>query len=315
MSAPKLLLLLPLSSLLCLAQDAIFSTDVRVVSLFATVRDARGRVVNNLTKSDFTLEEDGKPQLIRYFAQESGLPLTLGILVDTSVSQERLLGEERSASLTFLSKVLRPEKDRAFIIHFDSQVELLQDLTSSRELLGSALARLQTPDKRPKQRRAGPNIGKWALAGTDLYDSILLASEDLMRNQSGRKALIVLTDGVDNGSRIGLTRAIESAQRADTMIFSILFSDRHAYDGVYAAINGKKVLQRVSQETGGALYEVSEDQPISAIYAELEEELRNQYSIGYTPENIDKLGYRKINLATKGTGFLVVTRDGYYSGR
>lgn len=307
-----LLMLLPFA---CLAQEAHFTTDVRVVNLFATVRDAHGRVVQNLTRDDFSLQEDGHPQTIRYFSQESGLPLTLGLLVDTSISQERVLIQERRASDRFLSEVLRPEKDRAFIIHFDNEVELLQDLTASRERLADALARLETPAQRkPKPKRGAPKIGNWALGGTDLYDSVLLASEQLMRNQSGRKALILLTDGVDNGSEVNLEHAIESAQLADTMIFSILFSDRNAYEGVYASINGKKVLQRISRQTGGVFFQVSEQEPISAIYAQLEEELRNQYSIGYTPDRAaSEPGYRKISLAATRAGLQVITRDGYYS--
>jgi len=138
------------------AQDATtFSTDVRVVNLFATVHDAQGRVVSNLTQDDFTLEEDGRPQTIRYFSKESGLPLTLGLLVDTSFQPAPSLGEERSASYRFLGQVLRPDQDRAFVLHFDREVELLQDLTSSREKLDQALARLQTPP-RPAQKRDSP---------------------------------------------------------------------------------------------------------------------------------------------------------------
>jgi VWFA-related protein len=292
--------------LLIRSQD--FSTNVRVVNLFVTVRDDQGRVVHNLTKDDFTLEEDGRPQTIRYFSQESGLPLTLGILVDTSISQRRLLAEERAASFRFLSQVLRGDQDRAFIIHFDRDVELLQDLTSSRDKLGDALARLQTPKRQPGKP-------SWSQAGTALYDSILLASEEVMRKESGRKALILLTDGVDNGSKIDLWRAIESAQRADTLAYTILFSDGDAYDGVYASANGKKALQRISRETGAAFFEVARNNTIASIYAQLEEELRNQYSIGYTPDRNDSgRGYRKIHLAAK-PGLLVVTRDGYYPGR
>jgi VWFA-related protein len=312
MSISKTLFASGLLAMAACGQDgsAKFSTDVRVVNLFATVRDAQGHVVSNLTKDDFTLEEDGRPQTIGYFSRESGLPLTLGVLVDTSISQKRVLAEERSASFRFLSQVLRPDQDRAFVIHFDRDVELLQDLTSSREELDAALARLQTP-KLPPRKRGDPKIGLWALGGTALYDAVLLASEDVVQKQSGRKALILLTDGVDNGSKIGLFRAIESAQRGDTLIYSILFTDRDAYDGVYASANGKKVLERISRETGGAFFEVSGSKPISAIYTELEEELRNQYSIGYTPSSTGP-GYRKVHLATNRSGLLVETRDGYY---
>ncbi|MGB6942052.1 MAG: VWA domain-containing protein, partial [Bryobacteraceae bacterium] len=242
-------------------------------------------------------------------------PLIIGLLVDTSVSQERLLAEEHTASLRFFNQVLHSDQDRAFVIHFDREVELLQDLTASREQLDTALARLQTP-KLPPRKRGEPKIGRWTLAGTDLYDSVLLASEDLMRKQSGRKALILLTDGVDNGSKVGLSRAIESAQRSDTLVYSILFADRGAYDGVFASMAGKKALERMSRETGGRLYEVSDRKSISAIYAQLEEELRDLYSIGYTPDKAGgEPGYRKIHLAAKRTGLQVETRDGYYPTR
>src|SRR5580700_11432526 len=159
MSTLTTLSVLALSPLLLCAQDAAtFSTDVRVVNLFATVRDAQDHLVPNLTKDDFTLEEDGQPQTIRYFSRESGLPLTLGLLVDTSVSQKRVLAEERTASYRFLSQVLRPDQDRAFIIHFDRDVELLQDLTPSHEKLDIALGKLQTPQRAP-HKRGTPDIG------------------------------------------------------------------------------------------------------------------------------------------------------------
>jgi len=296
------------------AQDgsAKFSTDVRVVNLFAIVRDDQGRVVYNLTQDDFTLEEDGRPQTIRYFSRESGLPLTLGLLVDTSVSQRRVLGEERTASFRFLGQVLRSDQDRAFVIHFDREVELLQDLTSSREKLGEALAHLETP----KRQRGKPT---WSQGGTALYDSVLLASEEVLQKEEGirgQRALILLTDGVDNGSKIDLSRAIESAQRADTLVYAILFSDRGAYDGVYASLAGKKAMQRVSHETGGSFFEVSDSQPISTIYMRLEQELRDQYSIGYTSDRTGAApGYRKIHLTVKRTGLLVQTREGYYDAR
>jgi len=292
------------------AQD--FSAGVQVVNLFATVHDAQGRVIHNLTQDDFTLEEDGRPQTIGYFSQESGLPLTLGLLIDTSISQKRLLPEERTASYRFLTQVLRSEEDRAFVIHFDRDVELLSDLTSSHQRLSDALAQLRVPAL-PPRKRGDPKIGAWTLGGTDLYDAVLLACDEITRRQSGRKALILLTDGVDNGSKIGLARAIQSAQRADTLVYSILFSDRDAYDGTYASRNGRQAMERMSRETGAALFEVSAKNPISAVYARLEEELRSLYSLGYTPGRSDAAsGYHKIHLATKQPGLIVQTRDGYY---
>jgi len=323
MSAFKRLVLCSLCFLLYgQERPTTFSTDVRVVNLFATVHDSQGHIVRNLTKDDFILEEDGRPQTIRYFSQESDLPLTVGLLIDTSLSQRRVLAEERAASYRFLNQVLRPDKDRAFVIHFDREVELLQDLTSSRQKLDDALSQLQTSARDWGRRRGGPDVGHFGGAGTELYDSVLLASDELVRKLSGRKALILLTDGVDNGSKVGLARAIESAQRADALLYSILFSDREIPDGrrrnhhggYYSPVDGKKVLQRLSRETGGSFFEVSDNRQISAIYTQLEEELRNQYSVGYTPNPGDSTsGYHKIHLAAKQLGLAVETRDGYYS--
>jgi len=324
------------------AQDeATFSAGVNVVNVFATVRDRQGKIVRNLTKDDFSLDEDGMPQTIRYFSQETNLPLTLGLLVDTSGSQRRLVGQERSASYRFLDQVLREDKDRAFVIHFDHDVELLQDLTSSHRKLDAALGELEAPGQ-PGQRPQG-GIGGYpggrgrpwgGGGGTALYDSILLASDELMRKQSGRKALILLTDGVDVGSHVGLTRAIESAQRADTLVYSILFADPEGYPGFggsrrggrrrgnfppggsFPGVDGRKVLQRISSQTGGGFFEVSTSKPIENIYGQLQDELRNQYSLGYTPDHPQgSPGYHRIHVATKQTDLALQARDGYYSDR
>ena len=317
-------------------KDTTFTADVKVVNVFVTVRDKQGRIVQNLMKDDFALSEDGHPQVIKYFSQESNLPLTLGLLVDTSMSQRRVLGQERTASERFLQQVLREDKDHAFVIHFDHDVELLQDLTSSRKRLADALAQLELPQEqrqsgawgRPGGRAPGGQRGQHG-GGTSLYDSVLLASDELMKKQSGRKALIMLTDGVDNGSKVSLSSAIESAQRADTLGYSILFADPEAYGGGGFGgprmgrrgggypprreehPDGKKILQRLSKETGGGFFEVSKKQTIEKIYDQIQEELRNQYSLGYTPEA--GAGYRKIQLTVKKKDLIVQTRDGYYA--
>ena len=330
-------------------QDTTFSADVKVVSVLATVRNKQGQIVQNLTKDDFTLEEDARPQTIRYFSRETDLPLTLGLLIDTSMSQRRVLGQERTASDRFLAQVLREDKDMAFVIHFDREVELLQDLTSSRKKLESALTSLETPQ--PQQRSGGGGGGYPGSrgggypgggggrrgGGTMLYDAVLLASDELMRKQHGRKALIVLSDGVDTGSKVSLTSAIESAQRADTLVYSILFADEQAYGqrgggfggggmgrrgGGYPPRSrypqnrpdGKKILQQISKETGGGFFDVSKKLPIEQIYSRLEEELRNQYSLGYTPDNAGP-GFRKISLTAKQKGLIVQAGDGYYADR
>jgi VWFA-related protein len=325
--------------------DTKFATDVKVVNVLATVRDKQGNIVRNLTQNDFTLSEDGRPQTIRYFAQQTDLPLTLGLLVDTSMSQRRLIETERGASYSFFDQVLREDKDMAFVIHFDHEVELLQDLTSSRKQLEKALELLKTPEQGGQRRRPQgggypggggryPQGGRGRGTGTALYDSVLLASDELMKKQSGRKADILLTDGVDMGSRVSISTAIEAAQRADTLVYSIRFYDDQAYGsprGGYGRYggrrgrpmpmprgdvpDGKKVLERLSKETGGGYFEVSKKHSIGDIYRQIQDELRNQYSIGYTSDKPGGNGeFRRIQLAVRQKGLIVQARDGYYAG-
>ena len=299
-------------------QDSTFSADVKVVSVLAAVRNAKGEIVRGLTKDDFAIDEEGQPQTIRYFSRETDLPLTLGLLVDVSGSQRRVLGEERRASYAFLEQVLREDKDQGFVIQFEREVELVKDLTHSRKELESAVNSLDAPELHrpggfggsggggyPGGRRGGGGGGGGRRGGTSLYDAVFLASDDVLRKQQGRKAVIVLSDGVDNASKTSLTGAVESAQRADTLVYSILFADEEeqrfsGFGPVFgpgmgrgggrgrgrmpqgARPDGKKVLERISKETGGAFFEVSKKFPLDAIYKRIEEELRSQYSLGYT---------------------------------
>jgi VWFA-related protein len=287
------------------AQDVTFSADVKVVNLLATVRDRDGKVVKDLTRDDFLIEEDGRPQEIRYFTQESDLPLTVGLLVDTSRSMQTVFETERVATVKFLDQVLRQDRDLAFVMHFDIGVGVLQGFTSSKEQLAAALAKLKIPK----------------IPSTLLYDAIAKASTDLMKTQSGRKAFILLSDGMDVRSHTSIGTAIEYAQRADTIIYSVLFSHRMgrpARGGSKAARNrqqqkGPRVMQRLARETGGGYFAVSDENPIDKIYAQIEEDLRNQYSIGYTPDRPDgDKNFRKITLTTKRQDLVVRTREGYY---
>ncbi len=361
-------------------KDATFSTDVKVVSVFATARDKQGKVVATLTKDDFALLENGVEQPIRYFSREVDLPLSIGLLVDTSMSQRRVLAQERSASFEFLDKVLKPDRDQAFVIHFDFETELLQDLTSSRRDLQRALDMLEIPANQRQMSQGGqngpgggggrgggypggqgggqrgggmggigislPGIGGigmpggrggrgqrggggyppqgggprqgrgQAAAGTTLYDAVYLASDEVLRKQQGRKAIILLTDGVDMGSKTSLSSAIEYAQRADTLVYSILFVDDQAYQGRGggngSAAEGRRALQRLAQETGGSFYEVSKKQSIDQIYERLQEEIRNQYSLGYTPTSGAASGFRTIKVSAKQRDIVVQAREGYY---
>jgi VWFA-related protein len=320
------------------------STEVKLVTVYAAVRDKHGKIIPNLNQSDFALQEDARPQIIKYFARESDLPLTLGLLVDTSLSQRRVLDQEKSASYSFFDHILREDKDKAFLIHFDREVELLQDLTGSREKLRAGLEQLDTPSFSNTSAGSGGGSGSGrghghGGGGTLLYDSIYLASNELMKKQHGRKALIILTDGVDHGSKESLNTAIASAQRADTAVYSILFADEDAYGagsrGGYGGHggyggggrgsggrypqqdhpDGKKVLERISKETGGQLFEVKKKLSIEQIYAEIEEELRNQYSLAYTPDRPgDDSTYHLIHVTVSQKDLTVQAREGYYSG-
>jgi VWFA-related protein len=325
-------------------KDTTFSTDVKVVNVLATVRNGKGEIVRDLMKDDFALEEDMRPQTIRYFARETDLPLTLGLLVDVSQSQRRVLGDERRASNTFLNQVLREDKDRAFLIQFERDVELVKDLTSSRKDLEAGVNSLDAPElKRPGDDSGSRNDGAGRRGGgrgggTSLYDAVYLASDEVLKKQSGRKAVIVLSDGVDRTSKTTLNGAIESAQRADTLVYSILFADDQEQRGpsfgpVFGGggmgrgggrhggsrmpqesrPDGKKILERLSKETGGAFFEVSKKHPLDDILKQIDEELRSQYSLGYTPEASGS-GYRKIHVTVQPKGLLVQARDGYYPG-
>ncbi|MBV9267624.1 MAG: VWA domain-containing protein [Acidobacteriaceae bacterium] len=348
---------------------------MKVVNVYATVRDKQGQIVRDLNKDDFDLKEDGRPQLIRYFSQQTDLPLTIGLLVDTSGSERRMIGTEKDASTAFLEQVMRPEKDNAFLIHFDHDVELLQDVTSSRPKLEKALDQLDRPQwahtgdtqgNDPDSNGGKGSGGGWGghggaggyggrgrhggsggfRHGTALYDAVYLASHDVMKDQSGRKALMLLSDGQDSGSKVSLAEAITTAQRSDTLVYSIRIADEESENrgggvggpgmgrhggwggggmgrggGPYGRDSGnrpdgKKILQQISRETGGGYFEVSKKKTVGDIYRQIEEELRSQYSLGYTSDRADtEGGYRKIELTVRSRKNLVVqARDGYYAG-
>ena len=323
------------------AQDT-FSTNVNVVSVLATVRDKQGKIVHDLHQDEFTIEEDGHAQSIRYFSQQSDLPLTLGLLLDTSGSQTRVLDRERTASYEFFEHILREDKDKAFLIHFDREVELLQDLTSSRKDLEAALKDADRPqlNRRSSSAGGGSQQGRGqgrGGGGTAMYDAIFLAADELLKKQQGRKAVVLLSDGVDNGSRTSIGGAIESAQRADMLVYSIRFADTNSSPVGFGGpgmgrggrrggmgggrfpqqqrrepVDGKKILERISQETGGGYYEVSNKMTLDKIYDQIEEELRNQYNLGYSPDKLGG-GYHKIVVTVKRKNLTVRARDGYYT--
>ncbi len=342
------------------------AVDARLVNLPVVVRDKKGALIQNLTKDDFVLQVDGKPQTIRYFDKDTNLPLTLGLLVDTSRSQRDVIDEERTASSTFLDQMLTTPKDKAFVMQFAGQVELLQDLTSSRPLLQAALKEIDTPGKASNTSDDDSSGNRHRGGGTALYDALFLASDELMSKQTGRKALIILSDGVDNGSKENLVKSIEAAQRADTIIYAIYFKGEQPHQdypqhnrggggypgggggypggrypgggypgggypggggngggnngGTYPngqnRTDGKKILERMAQETGGRLFEIKKNQDVAQIYNQIAEELRAQYRLGYTPtQDAAAAGYHQIDLSLHQKGLLIQTRDGYYTGK
>jgi VWFA-related protein len=294
------------SPLLRAQDEAIFKTDVRVVNVLATVRSKNGDVIKDLTKDDFTLLENGREQVIRYFAAETDLPLTLGLMVDTSMSQEKVLDAERGASYRFFDQILREDKDRVFIMQFDMAVMLKQALTASRRKLEEALAFVDTPTRKELMMQSG--------GGTLLYDSVVKACEDVTSKLKDRKALIILSDGVDTGSQATIAESIEAAVRTDTLIYSILFEDGGAYFGPHS--DGRAALARLARETGGGYFEVSKKRSIDQIYEVLEVELRSQYNLGFVSDQPVRFSeFRKLELRPKRKGFLIQSRERYWAQR
>ena len=292
------------------------TTDV--VNVYAVVKGKKGALIPNLNKEDFELAEDNSPQQIRYFSRETDTPLTLGIMIDTSPSQGRVLGIEQQEAKAFLRQVLRP-KDLAFVLHFDLEVELLQDLTSDAGRLARAInetvinggGRGVLPSPFPT---SDPCC-------THLYDAVYLASNELLKNEIGRKVLILLSDGEDAGSKVKLDAALEAAQKSDVILYSVDIVDRAFYWGQgglrgIGGFSGDSVLKKLSDETGGRVIQVERARDTAAAFQEIANELRTQYLLGYTPANTRHDGsFRKIRLHVRSGEYKVQARRGYYAPR
>lgn len=306
--------------------------DTRLVVVPVVVRDRKGQLVKNLKQTDFTLAENNKPQTIRYFDRDSDAPLTIGLLVDVSGSQRDVLDEERTASSAFLDTLLRPDKDKAFIVQFGHQADLLADVTGSLPELEAGLKKIDADTGRPQfsqsqqdqqdssgssngqddsqgnhggygggrggHRGGGPG-GRGFGGGTVLYDAIYLASDEVIQKQKNRKALVLLTDGDDRGSKESIGAATEAAQRADATVYAIYFKGREPGSGGFGnhrgggfpgmggggwpggggrggsgggsgrggevRVDGKKILERICDETGGRVFEVTGKEHIDDI--------------------------------------------------
>jgi VWFA-related protein len=287
--------------------DTVLRVDVDLVNVLFSVRDKRGALIPNLTKDDFAVYEDGKQQTVKHFTRESDLPLTIGLLVDVSRSQENLIEIEKHAAAQFFQQVLRP-KDMAFLISFGSEAELLQDSTNSAALLRKGLdgLRLSTsiagmhpgpvPTSRPK--------------GTILFDAVYLAATEKLRGEVGRKVVVIISDGVDQGSRYDVRQAIEAAHKADTIIYSVHYADpQYQYFG-----GGDGDLKRMSEDTGGRMYRVDRKHTLDDIFDEIQQEVRSQYALSFTPTNPEKDGtFRKLEIKPLRKDLKVQARKGYYA--
>ena len=301
---PALVLLLALGAF---PQDDVIKVDVDLVNVLCTVRGKNNALIGGLEKGDFHLFEDAKEQEIKYFTRETDLPLTIGLLVDVSGSQERLIETERRAASAFFRSVLRP-KDLAFLISFGKDSELLQDSTSSPKLLEDGLKqlRLSVP---VGGVHPGPVPTIQNQAGTVLWDAVYLAANERLKSEAGRKVIVVITDGVDTGSRKTREQAIREAQLADTVVYSIYYADTAMFGG-----GGEGELKKMSDETGGRVLKVDRKNTLDDIFKEIQEEMRSQYAIAYAPTNPKKDGaFRKLEFKMANKDYKVQARKGYYA--
>jgi VWFA-related protein len=346
---------------------ATLKIQAREVLLPVTVRDKKGALVTSLQVSDFTLTEDNRPQQIKSFTRETDLPFRLGLLVDTSRSLSGAIESERKAATKFVDQMLpaapkagpAEKTDQAFLIHFDREVELLEDFTSSRDKLKHELDQMG-PSRREQNPAEGPETGSdgrersHSRGGTQLYDAIFLSADELMKNQAGRKAVVVFSDGVDRGSKETLNDAVDAADHANLTVYTIYFKGEQergeggipgmgrrggggypgggggypgggggGYPGGggrrgggtrEAGVDGKKIMEKIAERTGGRFFEAKKKDNLEEIYAAIAEELRGQYLLTYTPDVVDKEGgFHKVALKANKGDLTVVTREGYFA--
>ena len=289
--------------------------NVNVVQLFFNVKDKHGSLIPNLTKTDFDIAEDGKPQTIKYFTAESNLPLTIGMMIDSSGSQRNVIEMEKEVGAAFLHQILT-DKDEAYVISFDITVDLLQDFTRDVHRLQAALnkAKVNVDYTSGIPGVGGGPVPQQNSPGTLLYDAVYLSAHDMLSKEVGRKAMILLTDGQDEGSRLKIQDAIEAAQKADAIVYVLLCADRGFYGGF--GYSGEGDMRKLTEQTGGRVINVGNKfDKLKEAFDQIAAELRSQYNIGYTPTNDKRDGsYRKIEIKNKG-GYKIQARAGYYASK
>jgi VWFA-related protein len=289
-------------------QGPVIRTQVNLVNLFVTVRDKSKRIVTDLKQDDFKVLEDGQPQQIAFFSKEVTLPITLALLLDTSGSEQYMLPAIQDAGGRFVERVLR-KGDEALVMSFDSDVDLLSDFTDDRGQIDRAIrkARINVPSAGSIGNNPGP-VGSRQITGTALYDAIYLACNEKLNTEAGRKAIVIVTDAQDEGSKVRLEEAIEAAQRTDTVVHILLVADPHFGGG-----NGG-VARKITDETGGRTIVVNSEKHLAEAFDQISEELRSQYTLGYYPTNTAHDGkFRKIKVDMANHDLKVLARKGYYA--
>jgi VWFA-related protein len=286
------------------AQGQVIKSQVSLVNLFATVRDKNKRIMGDLKKEDFRISEDNQEQKVAFFSKEVSMPITLALLLDTSGSEQNMLGAIQDGAMSFLSRVLR-KGDEALVMSFDLDVDLLSDFTDDRAQLDRAI-------RRARINAGGPMVTPGTIPtrgaiGTDFYDAVYLACGDKLSTEAGRKAIVVLTDAVDNGSKVRVEEAIEAAQRTDTVVHVLLVYDPR--EG-----NNAGVAKKMADETGGRMIPVNSEKHLNEAFDQISQELRSQYTLGYYPSNSARDGkFRKLKVETTDHELKVLTRKGYYA--
>ena len=287
---------------------ATLRITTRTVEISAVVRNKSGEPQGELQKDDFVLKEDGKEQPIRYFSIGSDLPLTLALLVDVSGSQRTFIGDEWRASDIFLESMLTNRQDRATLVQVDARVVQLMAMTSSTSALHLALSQL--------------GDSRESAGATRLNDAVLSVARDVLGREKGRKAIILLTDGGDNGSRATLDQAIAGAQRANVPVYAIQYTAFAGGMPLNSGINaiskfagdpGEALLKKLTEATGGRIYTVGSGMPLKKIYDAIGNDLRTQYELGYTPPpDLLPNSFHKLELRAKDKKLIVQARNGFY---
>ncbi len=286
----------------------------QLVNVLFSVNDKQNRYINDLTKNDVTIFEDGKPQQIFTFKRETDLPLTMAVLIDVSLSERYMLPVLKDAGFHFFNSVMRTGKDTAAVIKFEREPTLMQGLTSNVNRLRKALEDVAYVSPPPMSIGGGPTppINPNAMGGTSIFDSVVATSHDLLAGEAGRKTIILLTDGDDTTSRMKIADAINDALKAEASVYAIGIGDR-SFGGVNAG-----VLNKLCEATGGRAYFPKDPSDLDRAFAQLEQDLRQQYLLAYEPENGATDGaFRKIEVRVNNRGdskeMRIRHRRGYYA--